>query len=153
MSNTQMIMLILFGIVLFLYIVSNIISFSDVEIYKKKYNELRRGVYKYDPNPNSIYYCYFYLQDYDITTQTFSKTTINIIFFPDGAIKLSDNVYIHKWQIWLSLVHWFYYRKFYKLKDVLIEEYNIRKEQRIRAQILFDGGLKKQNLKFKFFRG
>jgi hypothetical protein len=54
----------------------------------------------------------------------------------------------------MSLVSWYYWRKFQKLKDDTIREYNIREGQRRRAQNLFDGRSKLQNkLDFKFLRG
>ena len=88
-----------------------------MELYKKKYDELERGVYKYEPNHGQSHY--FYLYSYDINTLTFTRTDVNIIFFPDGDIKLTDNLYIHKSLLFMSLVSWYYWRKFQKLKDTL----------------------------------
>jgi hypothetical protein len=153
MSDVQIVISILFGIIFFLYLVNNLISLSNVELYIKKYNELQRRVYKYEPSPG-LQSHYFYLYSYDINTVTFTKTDFAIIFFIDGAIKLTENNYIHYWQIWWSLPTWYYWRKFQRLKDDTIKEHNIREGQRRRAQNLFDERSKLQNnLNFKFFRG
>jgi hypothetical protein len=123
----------------------------------KKYNELQRGVYKYEPTPG-LQSHYFYLYNYDINDHTFTKTNVAIIFFIDGAIKLTENNYIHYWQIWWSLPTWYHYRKFHKLKDIIIKEHNINAEFRRRARVLDDyrrqyGGKTTKEADFKFFRG
>jgi hypothetical protein len=124
-----------------------------VDLYKKKYDELKRGVYKYEPT-YGLQSHYFYLYSYDINTLTFTRTDVDIIFFLDGDIKLTNNLYIHKYHLFMSLVSWYYWRKFQKLKDDTIREYNIREGQRRRAQNLFDERSKLQNkLDFKFLRG
>jgi hypothetical protein len=129
----------------------NLSYVSDHGLYKKKYDELERGVYKYEPNVGQSHY--FYLYSYDIHTLTFTRTDVDIIFFLDGDIKLTDNLYIHKSHLFMSLYSWYYYRKFHKLKNVLIRNYERESEVReayIRASEL----RKKQNkLDFKFLRG
>ena len=156
MTDTYIVILILICIVLFLYIVYNIISFINADLYKKKYTELERGVYKYEPtSPTSVFnnYFYFYLYDYNINTLTFNKTNANIIFFPDGDIKLTENLYIHKNQLWLSLISWHYYRKFHKLKNHLV---SIHDFEIMRNRVLDkhrERYHKLQNPDFKFLRG
>lgn len=155
MTDVQIVILILLGIFLLFIVGMNFSSMHVYKIYKKKYNEFKRGVYKFEPNLG--HQCYFYLYDYDINTHTRSRTNINMIFFPDGDIKLDENVYIHKWQIWTSFVKWYYYRKFHRLKDDAIREYNIREAFRTAGQnresILYERYMKQQKLDFKFFRG
>jgi hypothetical protein len=153
MTNALIVISIFFAVVFFVILLFNVVSYPNVELYKKKYDELERGVYKYEPTPG-LQSHYFYLYSYDINTLTFTRTDVDIIFFLDGDIKLTNNLYIHKYHLFMSLVSWYYWRKFQKLKDDTIREYNIREGQRRRAQNLFDERSKLQNkLDFKFFRG
>jgi hypothetical protein len=123
-----------------------------VELYKKKYDELERGVYKYESTPG-LQSHYFYLYSYDINTLTFTRTDVDIIFFPDGDIKLTDNLYIHKSHLFMSLVSWYYWRKFQKLKDELIDLDNWRNRRERYAQLRNDSYVAQNKLDFKFFRG
>ena len=133
-------------------LIFNVVSYPNVKLYKKKYDELERGVYKYETSyGNSLY---FYLYSYDINTLTFTRTNVNIIFFLDGDIKLTDNLYIHKSHLFLSLVSWYYWRKFQRLKDELVETYNIRNQRGRYEQSHHERYMKQKNkLDFKFFRG
>jgi hypothetical protein len=123
-----------------------------VELYKKKYNELERGVYKYEPTPG-LQSHYFYLHSYNINTLTFTRTDVDIIFFRDGDIKLTNNLYIHKSHLFMSLVSWYYWRKFQKLKDELIDLDNWRNRRERYAQLRNDSYVAQNKLDFKFFRG
>jgi hypothetical protein len=153
MTDAQNVISILSAVFVLIITIMNFSSIHDYKVYKKKYDELFRGLYKYEPAPG-LHNTYFFLYDYDINTQTRSRTNVEIIFFTGGDIKLTDNVYIHKSQLWMSFVSWYYYIKFHKLKDSAINEYNIREGQRRRAQNLFDERSKLQNnLNFKFLRG
>ena len=155
MTDAQIVILIIFAVVFFVILIFNVVSYPNVELYKKKYNQLERGVYKYERSySNSLY---FYLYSYDINTLTFTRTDVNIIFFPDGDIKLTDNLYIHKSHLFMSLVSWYYWRKFQKLKDELINQHNFN-EAYSRYRLGYLESLqeqpKKQNItSFKFFRG
>ncbi len=155
MTDTQIVTLILTGIFLFIYIGFHIPTIQDIEKYKKYYNELGRGVYKFEPNVGHS--AYFYLHTYDINRLEFTRTGINIIFFPDGDIKLNDNLYLHKSLLLGNLIKWYWFRKFHRLKDDLISEYNIREMFRTRAEMIdsshYERYMKQQNLNFKFFRG
>ena len=152
MTDAQIVISILSGIIFFLYLVNNLLSLSNVELYMKKYDELKRGVYKYEPNLG-LQSHYFYLYSYDITTLTFTRTDVNIIFFLDGDIKLTDNLYIHKSHLFMSLVSWYYWKKFQKLKDELIVNY----ERGLDVRQIYDRAVelerKKNKLEFKFLRG
>ena len=151
MTDTQSVIIILGCVFLLIYVIMNLSYISDHELYKKKYNELERGVYKYEPNVGQSHY--FYLYSYDIHTLTFTRTDVDIIFFLDGDIKLTDNLYIHKNHLFMSLFSWYYYRKFHKLKNVLIRNYERESEVR-EAYIMACEQRKKQNkLDFKFLRG
>lgn len=153
MTNALIVISIIFAVVFFVILIFNVVSYPNVELYKKKYDELERGVYKYEPTVGG-YQIYFYLYNYDIHTLTFNRTGVNIIFFPDGDIKLTDNLYIHKSHLFMSLVSWYYWRKFQKLKDELIELYNYRNQRGRYEQSHHERYMKKQNISpFKFFRG
>lgn len=151
MTDTQSVILILGCVFLLLFMIMNLSYISDHGLYKKKYDELERGVYKYEPNVGRSHY--FYLYSYDIHTLTFTRTDVAIIFFLDGDIKLTDNLYIHKNHLFMSLYSWYYYRKFHKLKKLLIRNYERESEVR-EAYIVASELRKKQNkLDFKFLRG
>ena len=148
MSDTQTVISILGCVFLLIYVIMNLSYITDHETYKKKYNELERGVYKYEPNHGQSHF--FYLYSYDINTLTFTRTDVGIIFFLDGDIKLTDNLYIHKSHLFMSLYAWYYWRKFHKLKDKLIRNYERDTEVReayIRASELRK---KQKKLEFKF---
>jgi len=154
MTDAQIVISGFFALVFFAILIFNVVSYPNVKLYKKKYDELKRGVYKFEPNVGHS--SYFYLYSYDIATVTFIRTGVNIIFFLDGDIKLTDNLYIHKRNLFMSFVKWYYWRKFHKLKDKLISDYNFSQAYRRmsssdRHRHFF---VKKQNkLDFKFFRG
>ena len=152
MSDAQIVISVIFAVVFFVILIFNVVSYPNVELYKKKYDELERGVYKYEQSHgNSLY---FYLHSYDINSLTFTRTDVNIIFFLDGDIKLTDNLYIHKSHLFMSLVSWYYWRKFQRLKDELVETYNIRNQRGRYEQSHHERYMKQQNkLDFKFFRG
>ena len=156
MTDAQIVISVIFAVVFFVILLFNVVSYPNVELYKKKYDELKRGVYKYEPNVVGESH-YFYLYSYDINTLTFTQTYVNIIFFLDGDIKLTDNLYIHKSLLFMSLVSWYYWRKFQKLKDELINQHNFN-EAYSRYRLGYLESLqeqpKKQNItSFKFFRG
>ena len=158
MTDAQIVISVIFAVVFSVILLFNVVSYPNVELYKKKYDELERGVYKYEPTPG-LQSHYFYLYSYDINTLTFTRTDVNIIFFPDGDIKLTDNLYIHKSLLFMSLVSWYYWRKFQKLKDTLIRDYEYDNHfresyRRICEATGLDVYVKKQNISpFKFFRG
>lgn len=152
MTDAQITILIIFAVIFSLILIYNILSYPNVELYKKKYDELERGVYKYEPNHGQSHY--FYLHSYDIHTLTFTRTDVDIIFFLDGGIKLTNNLYIHKSHLFMSLVSWYYWRKFQRLKDELVETYNIRNQRGRYEQSHHERYMKQKNkLDFKFFRG
>ena len=54
----------------------------------------------------------------------------------------------------MSLVSWYYWRKFQRLKDELVETYNIRNQRGRYEQSHHERYMKQKNkLDFKFFRG
>jgi hypothetical protein len=152
MTDAQIVISVIFAVIFFVILLFNVVSYPNVKLYKKKYDELERGVYKYQPDHGQSRY--FYLYSYDINTLTFTRTDVNIIFFLDGDIKLTNNLYIHKSNLFMSLVSWYYWRKFQKLNDELVETYNIRNQRGRYEQSHREQYMKQQNkLDFKFFRG
>ena len=153
MTDALIVISIFFAVVFFVILIFNVVSYPNVELYKKKYNQLERGVYKYEPTPG-LQSHYFYLHSYNINTLTFTRTDVDIIFFRDGDIKLTNNLYIHKSHLFMSLVSWYYWRKFQKLKDELIDLYNYRNQRGRYEQSHHERYMKQKNkLDFKFFRG
>ena len=68
MTDAQIVISVIFAVVFFVILIFNVVSYPNVELYKKKYDELERGVYKYETNyGNSLY---FYLYSYNINTLT-----------------------------------------------------------------------------------
>ena len=152
MTNALIVISIFFAVVFFVILIFNVVSYPNVELYKKKYDELERGVYKYEPSHGHS--LYFYLYSYDINTLTFTRTDVDIIFFLDGDIKLTNNLYIHKSHLFMSLISWYYWRKLQRLKDELVETYNIRNQRGRYEQSHHERYMKQKNkLDFKFFRG
>jgi hypothetical protein len=108
-------------------------------------------VYKYQPDHGQSRY--FYLYSYDINTLTFTRTDVNIIFFLDGDIKLTNNLYIHKSNLFMSLVSWYYWRKFQKLNDELVVNYERGLDVRQIYNRAVELERKRNKLEFKFLRG
>jgi hypothetical protein len=151
MTDAQIVISGFFALVFFAILIFNVVSYPNVGLYKKKYDELKRGVYKFEPSVGHSEY--FYLYSYDINTLTFTRTDVSIIFFLDGDIKLTDNLYIHKSHLFMSLVSWYYWRKFQKLKDELIVNYERGLDVRQIYNRAVELERKKNNLEFKFLRG
>lgn len=146
-----MTMSVLACVFLLIYIIMNASYISDHEMYRKKYKDLQRGIYRFQSNDGSN--VHFNLYSYDIESVTFQSTNCEIIFFADGDIKLTENLYIHKSHLFMSLYSWYYWRKFQKLKweKILSNEY------RERAMRLEDSRrehyMNQQKKDFKFLRG
>jgi len=152
MTDAQLVISVIFAVIFFVILIFNVVSYPNVKLYKKKYDELKRGVYKYEPSPG-LQSHYFYLYSYDINTVTFTKTNVDIIFFRDGDIKLTDNLYIHKSHLFMSLVSWYYWKKFQKLKDELIVNYERGLDVRQIYNRAVELERKRNKLEFKFLRG
>jgi len=151
MTDSQIVISGFFALVFFVILIFNVVSYPNVKLYKKKYDELERGVYKYQPNHGQSRY--FYLYSYDINTLTFTRTDVNIIFFLDGDIKLTNNLYIHKSHLFMSLVSWYYWRKFQKLNVELVDLYNYRNQIERYSQLRHNSNMEQNKLDFKFLRG
>ena len=153
MTDTQSVISILGCVFLLIYVIMNLSYISDHKMYKKKYRELQRGVYRFEPNRGHEQ-IYFNLYSYDINTLEFHRTDCAIIFFPDGNIKLTENLYIHKSHLFMSLYGWYYWRKFQRLKDDTIREYNFRQAHSRMSRDHHERYMKQQVKKdFKFLRG
>ncbi len=151
MTDALIVISVIFAVVFFVILIFNVVSYPNVELYKKKYDELKRGVYKDQPNHGQSRY--FYLYSYDINTLTFTRTDVNIIFFVDGDIKLTDNLYIHKSHLFMSLVSWYYWRKFQKLNVELVDLYNYRNQIERYSQLRHNSNTEQNVSTFKFLRG
>jgi hypothetical protein len=97
------------GSVLVMIFATHMTLWGDFKYYKQIYESFERGDYKYSKLLDLIYFNY---------------GREEIIFFPDGAIKLTSDVYIH-----ISFIRWFspytlyYMWKFNKVKDYLIVQH------------------------------
>ena len=151
MTDAQIVISVIFAVIFFVILIFNVVSYPNVKLYKKKYDELERGVYKYQPDHGQSRY--FYLYSYDINTLTFTRTDVNIIFFVDGDIKLTDNLYIHKSHLFMSLISWYYWRKFQKLNDELVVNYERGLDVRQIYNRAVELERKRNKLEFKFLRG
>jgi hypothetical protein len=152
MTDAQLVILVIFAVIFFVILIFNVVSYPNVKLYKKKYDELKRGVYKYEPAEHSESN-YFYLYSYDITTLTFTRTDTAIIFFLDGDIKLTNSSYIHKSHLFMSFVKWYYWRKFQKLNVELVDLYNYRNQIERYSQLRHNSNMEQNVSTFKFFRG
>jgi hypothetical protein len=151
MTDAQLVISVIFAVIFFVILIFNVVSYPNVGLYKKKYDELKRGVYKFEPSVGRSKY--FYLFSYDINTSTFTRTDVNIIFFVDGDIKLTDNLYIHKSHLFMSLISWYYWRKLQILKDELIVNYERGLDVRQIYNRAVELERKRNKLEFKFLRG
>jgi hypothetical protein len=151
MTDAQLVISVIFAVIFFVILIFNVVSYPNVGLYKKKYDELKRGVYKFEPSVGRSKY--FYLFSYDINTSTFTRTDVNIIFFVDGDIKLTDNLYIHKSHLFMSLISWYYWRKLQRLKDELIVNYERGLDVRQIYNRAVELERKRNKLEFKFLRG
>lgn len=90
---------------------------GDFKYYKPIYESFIRGDYKFSTLGNFTY---------------FKKGREEIIFFPDGAIQLTNGIYIHLTFIsWFSPYSLYYRRKFNKAKDHLIAQHMRETEMRM----------------------
>jgi len=162
MADTTIVIEILTGIFLFIYIGLHLEAIHDVKKYREIYDLLNRDVYKFEPNVSnsSIFRRYVY----DRTTMESRPIGDCVIFFPDGDIKLNDNLYIWKSTMFANLFRWYYLRKFNNLKDEKIREYNIRESFRRSRESLqshlyerymrdYGGTTTQSKSDFKFLRG
>ena len=46
MTDAQTVILIIFAVIFSVVLIFNVVSYPNVKLYKKKYDELERGVYK-----------------------------------------------------------------------------------------------------------
>jgi hypothetical protein len=127
------------------YLLLNLMNLSDVKCFYKVSKELWKGDYKYHGK----------LIDQIIFRRIDDRE--EMIFFPDGSIKVMDDVYIHKSMLWMSVFSVYYYWKFNRLKDSIIREHTISEQFRQiridREERMYNVYVKKHNSPFKFFRG
>jgi len=162
MTDTQIVISVLTGIALFIYIGLHLQAVPDIRTYMELYDLMNNDQYKFAPQTSRS--AIFRRYVYDRTTGTNIPIGDHIIFFPDGDIKLNDNLYIWKSTMVGNLIRWYYHRKFSKLKDEKIREYNIREAFRRagenRESVLYDrymrqysGTTTEYKIDFKFLRG
>lgn len=162
MTDTTIVIEILTGIALFIYIGLQLQATPDIKRYQELYDLMNGDHYKFTPQTSRS--AIFRRYVYDRTTGTNIPIGDHIIFFPDGDIKLNDNLYIWKSTMVGNLIRWYYHRKFSKLKDEKIREYNIREAFRRagenRESFLYErymrqheGTATEYKIDFKFLRG
>ncbi len=127
------------------YLLLNFMNLSDIKLFYKVAKELRRGDYKYHAKLMG-----------QITFRRIDDRE-EIIFFPDGSIKVMNDVYIHKSMVWMSVFNMYYYWEFHKSKEFYVNQHKAMEEyRRINLQRegrQYDVYIKKHNSSFKFFRG
>jgi hypothetical protein len=127
------------------YLLLNLMNLSDIKWFYKVNKELRQGDYKYHTK----------LMDQIVFRRIDDRE--EIIFFPDGSVRVMNDVYIHKSMLWMSVFNMYYYWQFHKSKEFYVnqnkamEEYRRINLQREGRQ--YDVYIKKHNPSFKFFRG
>jgi len=155
MTNMQIVMLVLTSVFLFIFIGLHLSALPDVQKYMEIYDLMDRDVYKFEPHAGHS--SRFRLYDYSIVRSEFYPSDACIIFFPDGDIKLNDNLYIWKSTMYGNIFRWYYHRKFCKLRDAKIDLYNWREMRERNAQHLHNAYIQqfknKNKLSFKFLRG
>jgi hypothetical protein len=127
------------------YLLLNLMNLSDVKCFYKVAKELRRGDYKYHGKL------------FDQITFRRIDDREEIIFFPDGSIKVMKEVYIHKSMVWMSIFNMYYYWELHKSKEYYVNQHKAMEEYRQmtlqREERLYNVYIKKHNSSFKFFRG
>ncbi len=127
------------------YLLLNFMNLSDIKLFYKVAKELRRGDYKYHAKLMG-----------QITFRRIDDRE-EIIFFPDGSIKVMKEVYIHKSMLWMSVFNMYYYWDFHKSKEFYVNQHNAMEEYRQinlqREERMYNVYVKKHNSSFKFFRG
>ena len=136
MSDVQIVISILTGIALFIYIGFQLQAIPDIRRYQELYKLMADEVYKFEPHAGHS--AIFRRYAYDRTTGTSRPVSDSIIFFPDGDIKLNDNLYIWKSTMVGNMIRWYYHRKFNKLKDEKIDVYNWREMRERYSQLRHD---------------
>jgi hypothetical protein len=129
------------------FIILNFSNISDVKWFRKVAKELKNGHYNYHATL--------------ITQMVFRRIDDReeIIFFGDGSIKVMDDVYIHKGMLWMSVFNMYYYWKFHKLKDVVMERQRFKTirdeftQMRTNRNDNYQNIYVKKHEPFKFFRG
>jgi hypothetical protein len=120
-------------------------NFSDIKLFYKVAKELRRGDYKYHAKLMG-----------QITFRRIDDRE-EIIFFPDGSIKVMNDVYIHKSMVWMSVFNMYYYWELHKSKEYYVNQHKAMEEYRQmtlqREERQYNVYIKKHNSSFKFFRG
>jgi hypothetical protein len=126
-------------------LITNFFNLSDVKCFYKVAKELRRGDYKY------------HAKLFDQITFRRIDDREEIIFFPDGSIKVMKEVYIHKSMVWMSVFNMYYYWKFHKEKKYYLNAHKAMEDYRKiileREGRQYDVYIKKHNSSFKFLRG
>lgn len=126
-------------------IILNFFNLSDVKCFYKVAKEFRRGDYKY------------HAKLFDQITFRRIDDREEIIFFPDGSIKVMNDVYIHKSMVWMSVFNMYYYWEFHKSKEFYVNQHKAMEEyRRINLQRegrQYDVYIKKHDSSFKFLRG
>ena len=154
-ADSTIVVEIITGIAFFIYGGLHLQSIPDFQKYREIYKLMNRDVYKFEPHAGHS--SLFRLYDYDIRRVEFIPLGNHIIFFPDGDIKLDENLYIHKSTRRGNLFRWYYYNKFCKLRDEKIDIHNWRELRERYSQLRHDAYLgqhKNQNKSsFKFLRG
>lgn len=126
-------------------LIFNFFNIGDVKWFHKVSKEFRRGDYKYHGK----------LMDQIVFRRIDDME--EIIFFPDGSIRVMNHVYIHKSMVWMSVFNMYYYWDFHKSKEYYVNQHKAMEEYRQinlqREGRQYDVYIKKHNSSFKFFRG
>ena len=126
-------------------LIFNSFNIGDVKWFYKVNKELRRGDYRYHTK----------LMDQIVFRRIDDRE--EIIFFPDGSVRVMNDVYIHKSMLWMSVFNMYYYWQFHKSKEFYVNQHKATEEyRRINLQRegrQYDVYIKKHNSSFKFFRG
>lgn len=102
-----------------LYLIMCVINdMFRIKVYWKRYKELKHGVY-------SISDVQWRIGDKFGHVDLSSELEYNaIIFFGSGDIKIKTGVYYFSESIFNGPISYYYYRKYWKLIKILVQEYN-----------------------------
>lgn len=109
---------IIIALILLYWILCSINDMFSFKLYRKRYNEIKLGMY-------SIRTVRWRIGDkFGYVALSSELEDSAVVFFEGGDIKIKDNVYYFRENIFNGPISYYYYRKYWALIKILVEEYN-----------------------------
>ena len=109
---------IIITLILLYWILCTINDMFSFNLYRERYNEIKLGMY-------SIRTVRWRIGDkFGYVALSSELEDSAVVFFEGGDIKIKDNVYYSRENIFNGPISYYYYRKYWALIKILVEEYN-----------------------------